>query len=512
MKARTLSEGDREFFALVSRAAFTNPFSRARLEIDRRITGDTSGRPWVGIRPDAIREVSGRIEKLDADKPIRIQEFRKAEQQILEHVFLFDEYHKLNDLFDDLTARQDAAGDEPLKVPFARQAVRRLIDRGIGPDEAKRYFSAFYQIRRAFYFIEKSLIGQSPSMKKLREDLWNNIFTFDINQYQLYLWDRMEDFSTLLLGPTGSGKGAAAAAIGQSGFIPYDDKNNVFAPSFTRTFVSVNLSQFAETLLESELFGHARGAFTGAVDAHDGLFALCGRHGAIFLDEIGDLSPQVQLKLLKVLEERTFSPVGSHKRLRFSGRVIAATNIDLDELRRRKRFRDDFYYRLCSDCIVVPGLAQRIRENPHELDDLIAHTVRIITGQDSPELVATVADVIDKRLGPQYPWPGNVRELAQCVRRVILSNDYRGEQIPPAAATPGPAHTQSQHPQYTPPPLAPNHPQPLPRPLDPGDPAPTAQQLLRQYCQSLYAQHSSYEKVAQITNLDPRTIKKYLRP
>ena len=106
-------------------------------------------------------------------------------------------------------------------------------------------------------------------MKKLRENLWNNIFTYDIDQYQLYLWDRMEDFSTLLLGPTGCGKGTAAAAIGRSGFIPYDEKTGTFARTFTQTFVSVNLSQFAETLLESELFGHARGAFTGAVESHE---------------------------------------------------------------------------------------------------------------------------------------------------------------------------------------------------------------------------------------------------
>lgn len=483
MKTRTLSENDREFFTLVSRAAFTNPFSRARLEIDRRITGDTSGRPWVGIRPDAIREVSGRIEKLDANKPVRIPDFSPSQQQLIEHVFLFDEYHKLNNPFDAHIARQDETGDEPLTVPFAPDGIRRLIDRGIGPAEAKRYFSAFYQIRRAFYFIDKSLVGESPSMKKLREDLWNNIFTYDINQYQLCLWDRMEDFSTLLLGPTGCGKGAAAAAIGRSGFIPYDEKKNAFARSFTQTFVSVNLSQFAETLLESELFGHARGAFTGAVEAHDGLFAHCGEYGAIFLDEIGDLSPQVQIKLLKVLEERTFSPVGSHKRLRFRGRVIAATNIDLYELRRNNRFRDDFYYRLCSDCIVVPGLRQRVRENPDELIELIAHTVRLVTGKDSPDLAAMVTDIINKRLGPDYPWPGNVRELAQCIRRVIIKHDYQGQAAVPLAGAVASPEGQLF----------------------------SAQQLLRQYCTSLYAEHGSYEKVAAITKLDARTVRKYIQ-
>jgi len=486
MKIKRLSENDREFFTLVSNAAFTNPFSRRRLELDRKISGDTTDRPWVGVRPEAIREVKRRIERLDKDRPARIQDFKKSDRRLMESVFLFDEYHKINAPFDEFVARQATSDSEPLKVSFAEGALQRLVARGITPAQANRYFSLFYQIRRAFYFIDRGLIGQSPSMKKLRENLWNNIFTYDIDQYQSYLWDRMEDFSTLLLGPTGCGKGTAAAAIGRSGFIPYDPGKNTFARSFTQTFVSVNLSQFAETLLESELFGHARGAFTGAVEAHQGLFSLCGKYGAIFLDEIGDIGPQVQLKLLKVLEERVFSPVGSHKKLRFHGRVIAATNLDLDQLRRQRRFRDDFYYRLCSDCIVVPGLQQRIRENPNELNELIAHTARLITGKDSDELVEMVIEVIGKRLPADYHWPGNVRELAQCVRRVIIKHDYQGDMI-------------HRHPQED---------------LFPAESIEQgtldARRLLSRYCIALYRRHGTFEKVARITKLDRRTVKKYI--
>jgi transcriptional regulator with PAS, ATPase and Fis domain len=105
------------------------------------------------------------------------------------------------------------------------------------------------------------------------------------------------------------------------------------------------------------LFGHKRGAFTGAIDAHEGVFSRCSAHGAIFLDEIGDVSRPVQIKLLQVLQERTFSPVGSREKLRFRGRVIAATHQPLDDLRDRKIFRDDFFYRLCSDVIVVRRFA-----------------------------------------------------------------------------------------------------------------------------------------------------------
>src|SRR5678815_4546992 len=198
-------------------------------------------------------------------------------------------------------------------------------------------------------------------MKELRRQLWQNVFTHDMRRYERHLWNRMEDFSTMLLGETGTGKGAAAAAIGRSGFIPFDEKHRCFAESFTRSFISLNLSQFPETLIESELFGHCKGAFTGAVEAHEGVFTRCSPHGAIFLDEIGDVSVPIQIKLLQVLQERTFCPVGSHEPLRFRGRVIAATNRSLDSLRKRDLFRQDFFYRLCSDMIEVPPLRLRLQ-------------------------------------------------------------------------------------------------------------------------------------------------------
>mgnify|MGYP001027021373 CR=1 FL=1 len=145
--------------------------------------------------------------------------------------------------------------------------------------------------------------------------------------------------------------------------------------------------------------------------------------------EIGEISIPIQIKLLQVLQERVFSPVGSHQEGRFQGRVIAATNRSLEEIRRQRVFRDDSYYRLCSDIIVVPPLRQRIREAPQELDDLLAHTVARMVGAPSPELVGMVKAVVDARLGPDYPWPGNVRELEQCVRRVLLKKDYAGREV-----------------------------------------------------------------------------------
>ena len=193
-----------------------------------------------------------------------------------------------------------------------------------------------------------SLAGECDSMRRLRRALWDNAFTHDMRGYEAGLWNRMEDFSTLLVGETGTGKGAAAAAIGRSEFIPYVSKTRRFAVNFAASFISINLSQFPETLIESELFGHRKGAFTGAVEHHAGLFERCSAHGALFLDEIGEVSIPVQIKLLHVLQDRSFTSLGSHERKRFAGRVIAATNRPLDELRATGQFRDDFYYRLCS--------------------------------------------------------------------------------------------------------------------------------------------------------------------
>ncbi len=478
MAVKNLTAAERQFFSLVSKAVFVNPFSEQRFELDKEMIGDSRNRPWSQIVPQVIKEVAGHIEKLDACGFAKIPDFSPDDESLIRDIFLFDVFHKFMNRFDGLIIAQAQRGAEPVEAEFGDEAIGLLIKRGFAPDLATRCFSLFYQLRRAFHFIDRGLIGQSGAMRRLRCDLWNNIFTHDIAFYERHLWDKMEDFSTLLLGPTGCGKGAAAAAIGRSGFIPYNKAKRVFAESFTSSFIPINLSQYPETLLESELFGHTKGSFTGAIAAHNGLFALCSPHGAVFLDEIGDVSTQVQIKLLRVLQERTFSPVGSHLHLKFHGRVIAATNKSIDELRRDGKFRDDFYYRLCSDTIVVPSLRQRLQENPAELDDLITHTVSRIVGSRSPQLDGIVKDVIDKNLGADYHWPGNVRELEQCVRRIIIKRDYT-------------AQTQRHVP-------------------DEATPNQTAAEMLAAYCKTLYQTHGSYEKVSKITNLDRRTVKKYI--
>ena len=483
MRKIALSGENRTFFQLVADASATNPFSLQRAAIDKKISGIHAAdnrRQRVLYAIEAIQE---RIGKLDSDGHLKFQDFCDKDTDLMRYTFLFDVYHNCTDLFDAFITKQEASGSTPLRVAFATRAIKALQQRGFTEKEAVQYFAMFYQIRRAFYLINQGLVGESQCMQNLRMALCNNIFTHDIRNYEQYMWDRMEDFSTLLEGPTGCGKGAAAAAIGHSGFIPFEIASQAFKSSFTTTFIPLNLPQFAEGLLESELFGHTKGAFTGAVESHEGVLGLCGPHGSIFLDEIGEIGVPAQVKLLRVLEERIFSPVGSHENHRFYGRVIAATNRPVDILRTKGVFRDDFYYRLCSDCIQVPPLAQRVQENSDELAELVEHFTTLITGRNNTELVGRVLETIDKQLGRHYPWPGNVRELAQCIRRVILKQSYEGQ-------TSVPKTLKHQ----------------LKAGIDSG--ILTADELLNGYCKMLHDHCGTYEETARLTGLDRRTIKK----
>lgn len=482
MKKTRLSQKDRTFFQLVADATSTNPFSEERFAIDKQIAGEINISEWRLLIPKVVEAISERLQQLDPQRQQQYQSFSGDDSELMRYTYLFEVYHHHSLAFDDFIDRQQQSST-PLKVPFAGTIIRELVHRGFTEEQAFQLIGMFYQIRRAFFFIHRGLVGQSRCMRKLRMDLWNNIFTYDIRDYEKGLWDRMEDFSTLLQGPTGSGKGAAAAAIGRSGFIPYNPARKQFETSFTSIFLPINLSQYVESLLESELFGHTKGAFTGAVSEHQGIFSLCAKHGAIFLDEIGEVTIPAQVKLLKVLEERTFSPVGSHEGKRFEGRIIAATNQPIHELRQAGQFRDDFYYRLCSDCIHVPSLAERIAENKNELSELVSHFSGAISGSENPTLIDRVLDVIDTQLGRDYPWPGNVRELTQCIRRVILKRTYEGHRPENSSAK-----------------------EQLINGIETG--TWTADELLSRYCRLLYGRFGTYEEVARKTGLDRRTAKK----
>ncbi|HEB50128.1 MAG TPA: sigma-54-dependent Fis family transcriptional regulator [Desulfobulbus sp.] len=480
---RSLTSREHTLLQRVSDAISANPFTRQRREADSRITGlapDTGSQALLAAVTDKVQR---QVQRFARQGRATVTGFQGRERQLVADLFVFHVFHRHLERLDRHIREQNQT-TSPCPLTCGDDILRELAGFGFTEAAAERYLALFFQMRRAFFFISTSLIGVSPSMHELRARLWNNIFGHDIRVYAGLLWDRLEDFSTLLLGETGTGKGLVAAATGRSGFIPYDRRTKKFRASFTEAFLAINLSQYPEQLIESELFGHARGAFTGAVQPHRGIFSRSSPFGAVFLDEIGEVPIPVQVKLLRVLQERTFTPVGSYRQERFAGRIIAATNRDLARLRRQGRFREDFYYRLCSDVITIAPLRRRIRECPQELDLLATHLLKKIAG-DSGELEERVLEALHRDLPPDHDWPGNVRELEQCIRRILLHGSCSPDD-----------RTDRED---------------LPLAVRIADGDLSVAELTARYCRQLYRLHGSYQEVARRTGLDRRTVKKYLQ-
>src|SRR6266478_3275511 len=219
--------------------------------------------------------------------------------------------------------------------------------------------------------------------------------------------------TVLISGETGTGKEVIARAIHE------------LSPRRSRNLVKVNCAALPAGVLESELFGHERGAFTGAVSSHIGRFALADR-GTLFLDEIGDIPLQLQPKLLRVLQEREFEPLGSTRTKRVDVRVVVATNRDLRQMVRDREFREDLYYRLNTFPISLPPL----RERKADIPEFVKHFVQ----QSADSMDKTIENVSDETMRSlvRYPWPGNIRELQNYVARgVILATDGNFEWVPP---------------------------------------------------------------------------------
>lgn len=206
--------------------------------------------------------------------------------------------------------------------------------------------------------------------------------------------------STILItGESGTGKELVARAI------------HDLSPRAERPFVSINCGAFTETLLESELFGYVKGSFTGANTNRKGLFEAANR-GTIFLDEIGEMSPAMQVKLLRVLQERKVRPVGAHDELDIDTRVIAATNRDLSAMVKDGQFREDLFYRVS----VIPIELPPLRERTEDIVELTEHFVKKFCAQTNRQITISEKAL---RLLEIYSWPGNVRELEHTIERAV---------------------------------------------------------------------------------------------
>jgi len=209
------------------------------------------------------------------------------------------------------------------------------------------------------------------------------------------------DVPVVLLGETGTGKTLLAHAIHNS------------SARAERAFVAFNASAMSDTLIESQLFGHERGAFTGAQQTMKGKFELANQ-GTLFLDEIADMSPLAQVKILRVLEYGEFERLGSEQMLHTDARIICATNCSLLERVRQGKFREDLYHRLNGLTLLIPALRERIEELPA----LIAAELKACAANEGKKINAIHPEAMDKLLA--YPWPGNLRELNHTVRTMTL--------------------------------------------------------------------------------------------
>jgi DNA-binding NtrC family response regulator len=209
------------------------------------------------------------------------------------------------------------------------------------------------------------------------------------------------DLAVLITGETGTGKEVAARYL------------HAASTRSAEPFVAVNCGAIPHELLESQFFGHERGAFTGAAQAHVGFFEETGE-GTLFLDEIGELDAHLQTALLRVLQDGFFRPIGSRKDRRFAGRVVAATNADLDQLRQEKKFREDLYYRLSVVEIALPPLRERIAE----IEPLAKRFLQGVATRNRQPARQLSENALSALMG--YSWPGNIRELRNRLERASV--------------------------------------------------------------------------------------------
>jgi two-component system NtrC family response regulator/two-component system response regulator HydG len=260
-------------------------------------------------------------------------------------------------------------------------------------DETRKVAQLQHRLDEKFNL--SNIIGGSPSMQRI----------FDLIRRS------SQAFSTvLILGESGTGKELVAEAIHQN------------SPRRKGPFVAVNCAAMPATLVESELFGHEKGSFTGAIERRTGRFEAA-QGGTLFIDEIGDFDISLQVKLLRVLEARAVTPVGGSKEIKVDTRVLAATSRDIRSMMAKGQFREDLYYRLNVITIELPPLRQRLDDIPL----LVKRFMDRVNAQNGTQVKAISPDVIDAL--QKYHWPGNVRELLNIVERMIVLSDGQTVEI-----------------------------------------------------------------------------------
>ncbi|MCQ8897151.1 sigma-54 dependent transcriptional regulator [Limnobacter humi] len=289
-----------------------------------------------------------------------------------------------------------AGAQDFLQKPFRIDQLWYALDRAADQNRLKR---ENFVLKRAVSSLQQNdqvMVGESPMIRQLRK---------------LVAKVAPTDSTVLLTGESGSGKEVLARTL------------HSMSRRSDRPFVPVNCGAISPELIESELFGHVKGSFTGATDAHQGLFYYA-QGGTLFLDEIGELPLSMQTKLLRVLEDRRIRPVGSNREVDVDVRIVAATNVNLDIEVKRGRFRQDLYYRLQVLPIEMPPL----RTRPEDVGLLANYFIQIFSRKLRIEALAISADLMARMQA--YEWPGNVRELRNFIERSLILGYFPKEDLP----------------------------------------------------------------------------------
>ncbi len=293
------------------------------------------------------------------------------------------------------TAREafKLGADDFIQKPFDVDELKLIVEKALELRQLKQEIQGWRKTQSERGRLDQ-IVGRSPRMQAV---------------YQMVETVAAVQSTVLITGESGTGKELVARAV------------HNLSPRADKPFVSINCGAFTETLLESELFGYVRGAFTGATGNRKGLFEAADK-GTIFLDEIGEMSPAMQVKLLRVLQERKVRPVGGHDELSIDARVIAATNRDLPAMVKTGAFREDLFYRVS----VIPIELPPLREKREDIPELVTHFAEkycALAGRNltvSPQAMTLLEG---------YSWPGNVRELEHTIERAVALE--RTDQIQP---------------------------------------------------------------------------------
>jgi two-component system response regulator PilR (NtrC family) len=311
------------------------------------------------------------------------------------------------------TAREafKLGADDFIQKPFDVDEMKLIVEKALERLRLLQENRAFKRAQRERGRLDQ-IIGHSQKMQAV---------------YQMIETVAQVQSTILITGESGTGKEMVARAI------------HNLSPRSDKPFMPINCGAFTETLLESELFGYTRGAFTGATANRKGLFEAADR-GSIFLDEIGEMSPTMQVKLLRVLQERKVRPVGAHEETSIDARVIAATNRDLSAMVKQGSFREDLFYRVS----VIPIELPPLRERREDIPELVEHFVQKFCTQSGRRLGISERS---NELLERYSWPGNVRELEHTIERAVAlarTDNIQPESLPQAVTNYNPASVAPQ--------------------------------------------------------------------